>query len=585
MPNSKIRFRRRLGVRLMLFLSLALIPVGLLAVLQTQEVVNRINVQSERQLADRTRSAARAMREGLLWAVGAANGLGPFVLAVGDDNPECAKRLTEFVHSRDGVVAAGAIRPDGQMRCASNGAVADLADNADMQDLMAHPRTVVNYSPSGLVSHQPVIAATVPYYDSERLAGFVFVSQAHDGLQSDGDGINGATFKTFNTDGDILSSSDEDSSATALLPQGVALSELASNREITFTGVSRGGDTRIYSVIPIINGTVYAMGIWSPQSSGNRAFGLAASVPLFPILMWLTSLIVAYAAVDRLALRHIRRLRVDMRRFAANRSLPHEATPDMAAEIYDINDAFRVMTETVIRDEADLERLVHDKNVLLKEVHHRVKNNLQLISSMMNMQMRKVHAPEAKNALKRLQSRVLSLATIHRTLYNTENLGSVDAGPLLEQVVNNLAALASADTRVRIETEFDSIRLYPDQAVPVSLLTTEAVTNALKHTGISQGESGWVRISLIEEDHGWARLTAANSKGPVPLMDAESRTGSGLGTSLIRAFAGQLDAVIEIDDTPESYRLSCRFKVLGFVDGEAEDDRPPLVPEDADAPM
>nr|WP_226898400.1 sensor histidine kinase [Mangrovicoccus algicola] len=226
--------------------------------------------------------------------------------------------------------------------------------------------------------------------------------------------------------------------------------------------------------------------------------------------------------------------------------------------------------------------VLHDKNVLLKEVHHRVKNNLQLISSIMNMQMRKLRAPEAKQALKRLQARVLSLATVHRTLYQAENLGAVQAGALLGDLVEQLQEFAGAGQQSGIETQFDAIRLYPDQAVPISLLATEAVTNALKYAGNHKGQPGFIRVRLSAEEDGHACLVVENSKGPVPVLPGDPVSPSGLGTNLIRAFAAQLGAQAEIEEDETRFRLCCRFMIQGFREEPDESDLPGGGPAEED---
>ncbi|MCA8884492.1 MAG: sensor histidine kinase [Rhodobacteraceae bacterium] len=563
---------RRLGVRLVLFLSLALIPVGLLGVLQTQEVVHRIAIQSEAYLADRTRAAARAEREAILRSIGAAHGLGQMVLSVGDSDPKCTEQLSQFVASRPFIKTVGFVGIDGIMTCASNGHTFDFSRRPDWHELVEDPRESVAYTPYDPISESPVINSIVPVMTSGTLSGFVFVSQSHETLRTLPEGIEGAKFLTFNDEGEILTGREDGASVAMLLPRDISLESLAMEVEATFTANSRSGDTRVYSVSPIIDGTVYAMGIWSQQATAPGLFGLPIPIPVFPLLMWVTSLVVAYAAVERLALRHIRKLRHDMRQFGRRRILPSEGSKDMAVEIEEIYDTFRATTEIVIRDEAELEQLIHDKNVLLKEVHHRVKNNLQLISSIMNMQMRQMKASEAKMALKRLQSRVLSLATIHRNLYKTQNLGAVQAGELLEELVNQLAALAAGDHKTRIDTRFDSMVLYPDQAVPLSLLTTEAVTNALKYTGSAHGVPAWLKVSLIAESPVTACLVVENSTGTEQALPGDEMTGTGLGNNLIRAFASQLGGELSVEQTDSLYRCTCRFEIQSFSDEDAGDD-------------
>lgn len=561
MPHTKVKFQRRLGVRLMVFLSLALIPVGLLAVLQTQEVVRRISEQGEALLADKTRAAALPERDRILWALGAANGLGQVVKAVGDDSAQCSDQMATFTQTNLYVEAAGFIRPDGIINCASDGRVFDISDLPVWQTIAEDPREFVSFRARSLFTGRPIIAATAPIYEQGNLLGFAFISQSLGQFLSMDVSDTAALFITFNVEGNVLTISGDQENPNLYLPRDVDLAALASENEVTFTGYDQQGERRTFSVSPIIEDTVYAIGIWSPNAATPGLFSIAGSIPLFPVLMWLTSLVVAYGAVDRLALRHIRGLRLNMRRFAMTREMPSTPTVGMSAEIAEIYDTFEASSRTILYDEAEMEQLVRDKNVLLMEVHHRVKNNLQLISSMMNMQLRQLKSPQARSALGQLQGRIVSLATIHRNLYKTENLSSVEAGPLLDQLVTQLGGLVPQGTRIDVTTQFDEILLPPDATVPVSLLATETVTNALKYAGSSTGEAAQLRVSMTDQGDGWTVFTVENTMGPMPVIDDDSLTGTGLGSSLIRAFSAQLDGAVDIAEDGGWYRLMCRFRL------------------------
>ena len=116
-----------------------------------------------------------------------------------------------------------------------------------------------------------------------------------------------------------------------------------------------------------------------------------------------------------------------------------------------------------------MEDTIHQKEVLLREVHHRVKNNLQLIASIMSMHLRKARTPETREVIKGLQDRVMSLATIHRELYQTVGVTDVHVDALLGSIARQVCALATGPGR-RFETSlsFDSFEMTPDQVVPLS---------------------------------------------------------------------------------------------------------------------
>ena len=223
---------------------------------------------------------------------------------------------------------------------------------------------------------------------------------------------------------------------------------------------------------------------------------------MLPLILWAASLGVAYFAVYRLVLRHIRELRSQMRRFAiGDRSAPPPVLVDAPAEIEDMSQTFHNMARILIRDEEAMEAAVQEKTVLLKEVHHRVKNNLQLIASIINMQSRMIQHDDARQVLRSVQDRVASLATIYRNLYQAEHLDSVDADRLVSDIITQMTQASLEPTaHLRIETRLEPLVLMPDQAVPLSLLATEAFTNALKYAGAPEpGAQPWVQVTLCSE--------------------------------------------------------------------------------------
>lgn len=554
-------WHRRLAVRLAFVLSIALIPIGLLAVMQTDSLVSESRRRADAALVGLTRDAAIAEREIIQRAFGMARGLAPIAAMTRTDPDACSAALGRFVSQQELAVTIGVIAPDGQMWCSSSGQQFDFSGWPDWAAAVAAPRASVTVNPAAPISGRPVVVSMQPYEVDGRLGGFVFVSIPHEALAIQPATLpgEGVTVLTFTPRGDVLATGGATPSAEidALLPRSRSLDMLAQSGAQTFRDRSQAGAMRSYAVSPVVDGTVYALGTWPVE-------GAAARFPpqLFPIIMWLTSLGVALAAVHRLVIRHIARLRRQMRAFARQRQMPTmAATKDSSAEIAEIHTSFRAMANEVLRDEAALEQLVEEKNVLLREVHHRVKNNLQLISSIMNLQVRQLRSKEARSVVARLQERVLGLATIHRTLYRTENLSRVQIAAMLTELTDQLLSLGqSRRDPLRLERSFADLALSPDQAVPLALFVAEAVTNALKHVGLN-GSSRWLRITLGETAEGNVRLEIANSRThhAEPGAAAEGSDGSGLGSELMRGFVQQLGGTLEIDDTDHAYRVVARF--------------------------
>ncbi|MBK8441510.1 MAG: sensor histidine kinase [Rhodobacter sp.] len=133
---------------------------------------------------------------------------------------------------------------------------------------------------------------------------------------------------------------------------------------------------------------------------------------------------------------------------------------DAPLELRHVGESYERLVESVLHDEAALEDMVHQREVLLREVHHRVKNNLQLIASIMNIQMRKAVSPEAKALIKGLHDRVMSLATVHRELYQTSGQADVRADELMQLIVAQVLRMGAQPGReIDVTTDFEPFRL------------------------------------------------------------------------------------------------------------------------------
>ena len=556
-------------------LSLALLPLGLIAVVQTQSVASQARDNAELALLALTEQAASGERLALREAIGSARALGLFVtdiLApdVGDDVARCSSYMRAFVESSDRYSFAAFLPPSGLVTCSSSDQVYDFSGSERLETLMTDPAPQVTVNRAAPVSRNSVIVANQPVYGEDgQFAGYVTISIPHERLNSVREEIPAgslAELVTFNGNGELLTALGELDDVAPFLPSQTRLSDLTINERRAFTEDDATGEERIYTVAPIENERIYVLGIWDSEASLSQRTGSGILTAFVPTLMWLTSLGVAIFAVHQLVTRHLNRLGRQMAMFAAARRLPAETViGNPPTEIRRIHRAFEDMTAALIRDEASLENAVREKSVLVKEIHHRVKNNLQLISSIINLQIRDAGSPEAKAALRQTQDRVLSMATIHRDLYQTDNTGLVDVGHLMREVVTKSIEVAPGGDTIDLTLDIEQIWLFPDQAVPMSLLASEAVINALKHM---PGEDApqkdrWISVSFHETADRTCTFALSNvMRAPDPDTSQPHR---GMGRRLIRAFATQLGGTVETSAKGGVHELTVTFSASEFA--------------------
>ncbi|WP_255522284.1 sensor histidine kinase [Paracoccus sp. NBH48] len=548
-------------------MSIAILPIGLISLVQNLHLSREAERSAEIALLGRTASAAAGERALLQSALGAADALGPAILESAGQPGMCSDLLRNFVQ-RSGTYRHAAFVPvDGRVECSSAGPddpQLDLSNSDMVRDFMQNPMTAVTAMAQGPVSREPVVVVLQPLYRDREFLGLTALSLTQELLRSTHAmdfGTEGARILTFNNSGRVLiADTSQGDDPAQLLPRDVPLVSLPGQGEATFRARANSGEMRVFTVVPVVPGLVYALGSWSPSIAGVGLFQLSRfGAVMLPVALWVVSLAVAYFAVFRLVLRHITVLRGQMRRFAiGNRDSPPPVLADAPTEIADVSQTFHNMARILIRDEEAMEQAVAEKTVLLKEVHHRVKNNLQLIASIINMQSRLIDDRDAKRVLRSVQDRVAALATIYRNLYQAEQLDQVYADRLIADIIAQLTtASASAGRHLQVQTDIQPLTMLPDQAVPLTLLTTEAFTNAMKYAGNpADGGDPWVRVSLTSPTPGQGLLEVVNSTGP-----DEAAGGTGLGSQLIEAFSMQLEGDVTTDSQPGAYRLALTFRL------------------------
>ncbi|MCB1339737.1 MAG: sensor histidine kinase [Pseudooceanicola sp.] len=568
-------FHQRLGFRVAFLLAVILLPLTLISVTKSLAVRDEALARSQAALMGETMRAASGELRLIQEARGAATVLASAIVPVVDSPEDCRRLMQTLLREESQYSLIAYAPPSGISTCNSVGGTLDFNTDPLFVERTTEPRTVFEVKPVGLVSGLSVLEVVHPVLDDAgRDLGMVSLSVPHSGLRvardsGSADKLRPLTMITYDRFGNVLTSSLQLENLGLAMPRDRALAALVGTQAFSFSALSVTGQERVFSMVPLVPDDLYALGSWPPDGADPNAGFLASAPVQFPALMWVVSLIVAWLAAERLVIRHIRKLSRSITLFASgNRMVGDIDVRSAPLEIREMAEAYERMTETILHDEAEMEDIVHQKEVLLREVHHRVKNNLQLIASIMNMQMRRTRSAEAKVIMKGLQDRVMSLATIHRELYQTVGLSDIHTDELLATIVRQITNLA--DRKISVKTEFADIRMTPDQAVPLALLVAEAVTNAIKYAqGTSEGQPVQLWLRLARPGDTRAELTVGNSIGAVPrdTVDDPDRP-PGLGTQLIAAFAMQLGGTVERRETGETYELTVGFELRPLSDGE-----------------
>ena len=198
------------------------------------------------------------------------------------------------------------------------------------------------------------------------------------------------------------------------------------------------------------------------------------------------------------------------------------------------------------RSQANLRRSLEEKEVLLKEVHHRVKNNLQIISSLLSLQLGHVADAALGEILRESQNRIRSMALIHERLYRSGDLSRVDFGYYVRNLTSHLGrTYAGGGEPARVHVNVGSILLGVDLAIPCGLIVNELVTNAFRHAFVD-GRTGEVTITMTQNELVY-RLTVRDNGVGLP-AGFEVRNTTSLGLQLVQTLTEQIDGVLEIQN-------------------------------------
>ena len=205
------------------------------------------------------------------------------------------------------------------------------------------------------------------------------------------------------------------------------------------------------------------------------------------------------------------------------------------------------------------------REILLKEIHHRVKNNLQVISSLLFLQSSYITDEKTLEILRESQNRVKSIALIHEKLYRSSDLAKLDFGEYVRDLTNDLFRTYSVNQEaVVLNTDIDDVFLQIDTAIPCGLIINELISNAFKHA-FPPGRQGQVDLSLTRSDDDYLLTVRDNGVGMSGGFDW--RKSKSFGLRLVMDLTKQMDGTVDLD-TSDGAKFSINFKDVSSPESE-----------------
>jgi two-component sensor histidine kinase len=338
------------------------------------------------------------------------------------------------------------------------------------------------------------------------------------------------------------------SDATFALPPAGRISQAIADKLLVFAEYGQNGSRYEFHVLPLSGNvlfTVAAVPLTEELSEIFRDWGILALIVAGLGL----ALIVTWLGVDRWIVRPLHQVQEFASRVASGKDGKLSYGAEWSPELVAIGKGINEMANAIAVREGELRTGLEQRDHMLREIHHRVKNNLQMISSLLNLQAGEIRSPRLRRFFGDAQNRVLTLSILHRHLYERSSWSLVDFQQFISDLVRQITVARGQGEKVmpRYHIRAPIMAVGPDTAIPVGLIVTESVSSALNHdfSGVAHPE---IRIEAIQKDAENAELIIEDNGIETLQGSIAPGTRGGFGVTLVRGLAMQLggEAVIGV---------------------------------------
>jgi two-component sensor histidine kinase len=527
-----------LRIRLLITVTIALLPIAALIVLQGLDRARHDTADARAQLTQTALAAATPEQNMLSAAEQILRALAN-MSEVRNVTPDCNHDLAEALRGLSFFTNITRLDADGTIVCAA--LPASLGHSARSrpiwQQAMQGKSFVVSGEMHSPVDNQRVIAGLLPLRNGRgKFQGALAIGldlRWLDSMVHARDLPKGSVVALFDRQGTIITSNRPEI-ANALFTR---LNATHAAQGALVSAKDSSGHAWTYATAPLVGRNIF-VGFAMRESSllGSTYVHVGADF-LLPFLMIALTWIAIWVVTERQLTRWIVYL---TRISAVYRTGRYSIRPSLGGaptELRLLGEALAEMASAIQERDRNLREAVTQKTLLVREVHHRVKNNLQIVMSLLSLQAGRLQDSASQEALRQARARINALALVHRILYEIEDQSTVDIKRLIADLTEQTHEGFGGDRRdIRVSVEAIARTASGDIAVPLALFTVEALTNAFKHAFPPEQNGGTIRVRLEAVGEGQLRLSVEDDG----MGFAGEEIDTSIGARLIKTFGQQI---------------------------------------------
>ena len=468
--------------------------------------------------------------------------------ATPSDITNCEIYLDGIVKAFPAEYSAALVTDDkGVARCSSSAAIVGMsfADRAIFGQVRDTKAFSIGTPVASRVTGLAIIPAALPVLRGSEFGGMCAIGISLTNFANTISSVPaeaGVTVALIDRSGASIGASAE---TARTLPVTTRIAAAIAGRMSFFNDYGQDGTLYQFSLRPLAGGAVFVI-VAAPAEQGFVMLARAGSALVLVVLALVVSLAAIWFGADRWCLRPLRYIQDFAGKVSRGEALDFAPPRPWTPELTSVGQGVTAMAAAIASREAELRAGLEQRDHMLREIHHRVKNNLQMISSLLNLQAGEIRSPRIRRYFGDAQNRVLTLSILHRHLYERTSWALVDFQRFISDLVRQISIVDAKDksSSPRFHIRAPIMAVGPDTAIPVGLIVTEAVSAALRHdfSGVATPE---IRIEAAESD---GQVTFVIEDNGADRQGSVMRTGGRgvFGLTLIRGLSSQLGGDVEV---------------------------------------